>query len=69
MDSIDPADRCRYACFARNGCMLQLQFFSGTGCERVYADIEQPPTCAVCESGQFERMEPERQAMSYFTRS
>jgi hypothetical protein len=49
--------------------MLQLQFFSCTGCERVYADIEQPPACAVCERGQFERIDPERQAMSYFTRS
>lgn len=52
-----------------SGRMLQLQFFSCTGCERVYADIEQPPACAVCERGQFERIDPERQAMSYFTRS
>jgi hypothetical protein len=49
--------------------MLRLQFFSCTGCERVYADIEQPPTFAVCECGQFETIESERQAMSYFTRS
>jgi|GEM_PF-2546022 len=46
--------------------MLCLQFFSCTVCETVYADVEEPPTCDVCEGGQFEKLEAGRQAMSYF---
>jgi len=47
--------------------VLSLQFFSYTGCETVYADIEEPPMCDVCESGQFTEIESEAQAISYFT--
>jgi len=47
--------------------MLCLQFFSCAVCETVYADVEEPPTCDVCEGGQFEKLNAERQAMSYFS--
>ena len=47
--------------------MLCLQFFSCAVCETVYADVEEPPTCDVCEGGQFEKLNAERQAISYFT--
>ena len=47
--------------------MPYLQFFSCLGCETVYADVAVPLTCDVCEGDQFEKLNTERQAMSYFT--
>ena len=47
--------------------MLCLQFFSCTGCETVYADVAEPPTCDRCESEQFETLASDRQAIAYFT--
>ena len=62
-------DRCRYTSPPLNCDVLSLEFFSCTGCETVYADIEEPPICDVCESRQFTTIESEAQARSYFTRS
>jgi rubredoxin len=47
--------------------MLCLRFFSCLGCETVYADVESPPTCDVCAGDQFEKLNVEDQAMSYFS--
>jgi len=47
--------------------MLCLQFFSCTDCETVYADLEEPPRCDVCEGQSFENLQTETQAKGYFT--
>ena len=62
-------DRRRYTSPPLNCDVLSLEFFSCTGCGTVYADIEEPPICDVCESRQFTTIESEVQARSYFTRS
>jgi len=47
--------------------MLCLQFFSCAHCETVYADLEEPPRCDVCEGDSFEKFQTEAQAKTYFT--
>ena len=43
-----------------------LRFFLCTRCETVYADLDEPPRCDVCNEHSFEELRTETQAKAYF---
>jgi len=53
-----------YSCLQQS--MPCLQFFLCTHCETVYADLDEPPRCDVCNEHSFEELRTETQAKAYF---
>jgi len=46
--------------------VLGLRYFVCNGCETVYADVERPLPCDVCDDESIEQIGPETQAVNYF---
>ncbi len=51
----------------RSTAVLGLRFFTCDVCETVYADVERPPRCSNCEADPVVEINPETQAVAYFT--